>query len=312
MTKAALIILERNNEKISGFSKFLRKIIGQFEALSPNKTESIALDDENFSLNIVKIPKIAVESGKLKARLEKLSKWLQKEEISLMAYDEYFENNLDLESIIKRLDIEISYGNNIFFSFEIRVLKKLLKSKGLDISDTDTVIVSDGSSKYETGYIKYLSTLVKYLTYVASNINIKELIDDIFNNLGFSIRVCPNIKDCIGDGGLIINLTRDEVVSKGVKVNDRLIVRNIADISANSKSNITVLNEINIDISSKFKILTEIENKYKYRICEMYILSKLGKLYLLKQIAEENELKVIYDCIKNEGFRIVGLSGSNI
>lgn len=312
MNKATLIVLESYNEKFSGFGKILRKMVGPFEALIPNKIENIVLQDEDFTLNIVQIPKMAVECGRLEARLERLSKWFQKEEIGLVAIDEYIENNPALELIIKKSGAEVSYGSNVFFSFEIRTLKKLFKSKGLDISDIDTVIVSDGSSKYETGYIKYFSPFAKYLTYVSSNINIKELIDDIFNNFGFSIRVCSNIKDCIGEAGLVINLTKDEVIPKGTKLKSELIVRNVANSLSSSRSSLTVLNEINIDISSKFKIHTDIKNKYKYRICEQYILSKLGKLYLLKKVAEENDLKEIYDCIKNEGFKIIGLDGKNI
>ena len=313
MTKAALIILEndKNVEESSILRSIINKTFGFIEVLIPNKIERIDLPSENFSLDIVKIPRIVGEGKRLESRLKKLSKWIQKEGISLLAFDEDIENNPILVSIFKKSSVEVSYRSNIFFSFEIRVLKSLLKSKGLDIKDTDTVIVSNGTSKYETGYIKYLSTCVKYLTYVSSNINIEGLIDDLFNDFGFSIRVCSNIKDCIEEAGLVINLTNDEVIPKGAKLKNRLVVRNIVGKLSNS-NNVTVLNEINIDISSRFKIQTKIENKYKYKICELYVLTKLGKLYLLKQFAEENDLKVIHECIKNEGFKTTGLNGKNI
>lgn len=316
MKKIALITCDnleglKKDSIINKLSSTMKTI---FYGFLPNKTDKLTLEDEQLILFVIKIPNGKnVRTEKITSRLEDVWLWMKEEKINAVSFDKYLTNNYH-EHILKNLvqmGTHICYGNKVFLSLAVKTLKRVLKSKGLAMSEVDVAIVSDGKSDYEVELIKYLSPHVRYLTYVCGNNNkISWLIDDIFNNLGFCIRICSNIKECINDVGLIINLTADDIIPKNLFIKSKIIVFNINGNLITNRANITVVNDIAIDISSKIPL--NIDNKCKYSLCEMYILSKLDKLYLLKQYVYERDFEDIIGCFNASCFKITSIDGVNL
>lgn len=311
MKKGVLIISANKSANTHKATGLMSKTIDIFSFLIPNKIYSLIFEQEQIVLYIVRIPDVS--DLKVSARIKRIFEWIDREGISVVSFDKYFLQNHG-EHISKHdyMVAEVSFGDNILFSLVIRTLKKILKSKGLDIDQVDTAIISDGKSRYEIDFIKYLSPHVKYLTYVCQeSIKIKRLIDDIFDNLGISIRVCTNIKECIGDIGLIVNLAPKTVIPKNLYSKNKTVIYDMYGVVDTNKENISILNDIIIDIPM-FEIPIDINNLDKYALCEMFILLKLNKLHLLKQYATEHELQEIYECFKKMGSKIIRLDGINL
>lgn len=316
MVKAALIILDSTtkNQKNSIFSKIAEKLIDYFYTFIPNKIERITLDEGLMTINVIRIPIAGdLKQDNLNQRLGKILNWLEKERVSVVSFDNYIADNCyEFVKRVQQLGISISYGYNLFYPIAIKTIKKLLKSKGLDLNNIDMAIVADEDSSYEVELIKYLSPQIKYLTFVCDkNIKVQGLIDDIFNNFGFSIRVCSSIKECINELDLIFNISNKTLSQKDLRTKKKIVIFNVFTPIDIHKENISVLNDIEIDISTKIQLPSQINNKYKYNICEIYILAKLDKLYLLKHQSIENDFENIYNYFKNN-FKICSLNGINL
>ena len=311
MKRIALVTIDKGvyqkDNILYNISLVFRNLVHMF---IPNKIDINIIEDQ-ITLYVIKI---FTKENTIKIKLERLFKYIIEQQIDVVAFDKdimdnYYEN---IQEFIKDSGIYLSNGDNVFFTLIIRTLKKVLKTKGWSLGNIDVAIVSETDSYYAQTFIKQLSPHVKYLTYVCKErSDFRVLIDDIFNNLGFSIRICSDIKQCINEVNLIINLTNKNIVTSSSNTNN-IVICNIADID-NIKvipANVSILKDISIALTKTIKLL--LENKMRYKLCEMYILSKLDKLYLLKQEPDEYDFSQIYSSFRDNGFKILGLDGINL
>lgn len=311
MKRVALVTIEKNNREKKGlFNNILYILRELFDVFMPNKIETKMIG-EDITLYIIKMFMI---EDTVRMKLEKIFRYIIEQEIEAVAFESYFMSNYyeEILDFIKHSGICLSKGDNISFPLIVNTLKKILKAKGLSLGETDVAMLTDESTDYIEAFIRYLAPAIKYLTYVCKEeSNIRFIIDDIFDSLGFSIRVCTDLKQCIKEVNLIINLSSNNIVTD-INTTSNIVIFNIKSITGIGQipKNISVLNDILIDISPISA--TPLDNEQKYKLCEMYILSKLDKLYLLKQNVSDKNCQLIYDCFKSNGFRITGLDGINL
>lgn len=311
MRKMALVEFRGNEvENDKRIPKILDFIKQNFKSILGFERSSLVLDDE-IEFYIFKIH--CSEKAILKT-LNKIFQLMSRQGIDVVSFDEYLLDNYinQILHFTNSNNIYLSYGDNLMYPVLVRTIKKILKSKGYDIREVEVAIISEEKTRHTENLIRYFAPQAKYLTYVElGNSRLDNIINDIFINQGFSIRVCNDLNKCIKDVKLIINLSNRKIYQIESAI-DKILVFNMYKTSNDIKAskNISVLNEILIDISSVIR--SNANRKNNYKLAEMYILFKLDKLYVLKQNLSEEQFNQIYQFSKDYNIKVDSLEGINL